>query len=257
MNNHFCSIGLKLSKTSANSSNHNQSNIKLFDQRVSYSIFLEPTDKREINAIIDYLNAMKPPGFKNISTRLIEDSKCIISPLLARILNASLTSGKYPDLLKVARVTSLHKGGPKFELTNCRPISMLSPFSKIFATVIKSGFIKLWNKFNLFSLTQFGFFQNYSTSLAVTQLHGYILHKLDKIELVCGIFMDLAKVFDAVDHDILLYKLERYSISEVAHDLIKSYLDNLTLIQAIITNHEKMFMKLVFHKAVFLDPCFF
>ena len=115
-------------------------------------------------------------------------------------------------MLKVAKVTSLHKGGPKSELTNYRPISILSPFNKIFETVIKSRFIKFWNKFNVFSPTQFGFRQNYSTSLAITQLHAYILHKLDEKELVCGIFMDLAKAFDTVDHDILLYKLEQYGI---------------------------------------------
>ena len=73
--------------------------------------------------------------------------------------------------------------------------------------------------------TQFGFRQNYSTSLTITQLHEYILRKLDDRQVVCRIFMDLAKAFDTVDHDILLYKLEHYGIWGVAHDLIKSYLD--------------------------------
>ena len=88
MNNYFCNIGLKLLKTSANSSNHNQSNKKFFDQRVSSSIFLEPTDEYEINAVIDNLNAIKPPGSVNIPTGLIKDSKIIISSHLTRILNA-------------------------------------------------------------------------------------------------------------------------------------------------------------------------
>ena len=185
-----------------------------------------PTDEYEINVIIDNLNAMKPPGFVSIPTRLMKDAKYTISPHLTRIINASLISGKYPDLLKVARVTPLHKGGPKSELTNYRPISVLSLFNKIFETVIKNRLIKFWNKYNIFSPTQFGFRQNYSTSLAITQLHEYILQKLDDRQVVCEIFMDLAKAFDAVDHDILLYKLEHYGIREVAHDLIKSYLDN-------------------------------
>ena len=73
--------------------------------------FLDPIDEYEINVIIDNLNAMKPPGFvsRPIPTRLIIDAKYIISPHLTRIINASLISGKYPDLLKVARVTPLHK----------------------------------------------------------------------------------------------------------------------------------------------------
>ena len=133
MNNHFCSIGLKLSKISANSLHHRhqRSDKKIFDQRVLSSIFLDPTDEYEINVIIDNPNAMKPPGFVGIPTRLIKDAKYIISPHLTRVINASLISGKYPDLLKVAGVSPLHKGGPKSELTNYRPISVFLPFITI------------------------------------------------------------------------------------------------------------------------------
>ena len=118
MNNHFCSIGHKLSKRFANSSCHNESDKTFFDQRVSSSIFLEPTDQYEINAIIDKLNAYKPPGMVNIPTRLIKDAKYILSPHLSRVINSCLSSGKYPDSIKVARVTPIHKGGPKYELSN-------------------------------------------------------------------------------------------------------------------------------------------
>ena len=179
---------------------------------------------------------MKPPGFVSIPTRLIKDAKYIISPHLTRVINASLISSKYPDLVKVARVTPLHKGGPKSELTNYRPIFVLSPFNKIFETVIRNRLIIFWNKYNIFSPTQFGFRQSYSTSLATTQLHEYILRKLDDRQMVCGIFMDLAKAFDTADHDILLYKLEHYGIREF---LIKSYLDNRKQVVTIINFDSK------------------
>ena len=205
MNNHFCSIGHKLSKRFANSSCHDKSDKTFFDQRVSSSIFLEPTDQYEINAIIDKLNAYKPPGMVNIPTRLIKDAKYILSPHLSRVINSCLSSGKYPDSIKVARVTPIHKGGPKYELSNYRPISILSPFNKILETVIKSRLIKFWDKLNVFSPTQFGFRTNYSTSLAITQVHECILRKLDDRQTVCGIFMDLAKAFDTVDHNVLLF----------------------------------------------------
>ena len=78
--------------------------------------------------------------------------------------------------------------------------------------MLKSRLIKFGDKLNVFSPTQFGFRTNYSTSLAITQVHEYILRKLDDRQTVCGIFMDLAKAFDTVDHNVLLFKLDQYGI---------------------------------------------
>ena len=117
--------------------------------------------------------------------------------------------------------------------------------------------LNFWNKYNIFSPTQFGFRQNYSTSLAITQLHEYTLRKLDDRQVVCGIFMDLAKAFDTVDHEILLYKLEHYVISGVAHDLIKSYLDNRKQVVTINNFDSKENVVEIGVPQVFFDPCFF
>ena len=56
---------------------------------------------------------------------------------VARIINFSLVTGYYPDVLKIEKVTSLHKGGAKEDVTNYRSISVLSPFHKLFESIIK------------------------------------------------------------------------------------------------------------------------
>ena len=124
--------------------------------------------------------------------------------------------------------------------------------------MIKNRFIKFWNKYNIFSPTQFDLRQNYSMSLAITQLHEYVLRKLDGRHVVCGIIVDLAKTFDTVDHDILLFKMKQYGIRGVAHDLIKSYLENRKRV-ATINNYdsEENVVEIGVSQGSVLGPLFF
>ena len=64
-----------------------------------------------------------------------------------------------------------------------------------------------------FNPNQFGFRQNCATSEAVRQLYDYFLESLDKKKITCSVFIDLAKVFDTVDHEILLNEFH-YSLSK-------------------------------------------
>ena len=137
-----------------------------------------------------------------------------------------MESGHYPDGLKIAQVTPLHKGGSKSEMKNYRPISILSVFNKIFETIIKRRILNFWKKHNVFVPPQFGFRENHSTTLAIAHLNELIINDLDNNISVCAIFLDLAKAFDAFNHNILLFKLDQYGIRGVVNDVIISYLTN-------------------------------
>ena len=77
---------------------------------------------------------------------------------------------------------------------------------------------------NLLYKYQFGFQQNLSTSLAILEITDNIREKLDKGHHVLGIYIDLAKAFDTVNHDILLTKLNHHGIRGKTLDWFKSYL---------------------------------
>ena len=98
--------------------------------------------------------------------------------------------------------------------------------NKIFETIIKQRLITFWTKYNVFVPTQFGFRENLSTTLAIAHLHELIISELDNDRSVCTILMDLAKAFDSVNHNILLFKLEQYGVRGVANNLLGSYLSN-------------------------------
>ena len=73
---------------------------------------------------------------------------------------------------------------------------------------------------------QFGFRKSHSTELAVIDIQNTLLQNLDNNKMTCTIFLDLAKAFDSVNHNILLKKLERYGIRGMPLKLMQSYLSN-------------------------------
>ena len=104
----------------------------------------------------------------------------------------------------------LHKKGSKCDVDNYKPISILSPVKGLI--ILCRRLIDFWKKYNLFTDKQFGFRKQRSTNLALTFLYEYILKQRDNNNSVCGIFMDVAKAFDSVNHRILLSKLEHYGV---------------------------------------------
>ena len=110
----------------------------------------------------------------------------------------------FPDKLKTAKIIPLHKGGKIDKINNYRPISILSNLSKIFEKVINMRFIDFLKKHNVISDYQFGFRERMSATLALADICDRFQNALDNNEITCGIFIDLAKAFDKVNHSILL-----------------------------------------------------
>ena len=78
-------------------------------------------------------------------------------------------------------------------------------------------------------MTQFGFRQQYSTSLVLINIIENITKALDDGIIGCGVFVDLQKVFDTFDHQILLAKLNHYGICGVSNDWFMSYLTAISM----------------------------
>ena len=133
------------------------------------------------------------------------------------MFNLSLTTGIYPDAMKVAEVIPIFKKGDRDKATNYRPISLLSQFNKIFEKMLHSRIYSFVTKF----------MTNFSTNLAACSVYDEIVNEIDQNLYNCGIFLDLSKAFDTVNHNILVNKLENYfGFRGRALELIKSYLTN-------------------------------
>lgn len=123
-------------------------------------------------------------------------------------------------------IIPVSKGGSLEELGNHRPISILSPLSKILEKVIKSRLYNYLDAIKFFHKGQYGFRERMGTSSAIIDLISNIHDNLDLKKAAGGLFIDLKKAFDTVDHNILLIKMERIGIRGLALEWFKSYLSN-------------------------------
>jgi Notch-like protein len=145
-------------------------------------------------------------GYDEVSTRILQISATFIRSPLCYIINKSLSSGIFPDRLKYSIVIPVHKKGDKNNVSNYRPNSLLTTFSKIFEKVIYKRLIDHFLTNNILTKSQFGFKDNTSTTNATYKLINDILQTLNNKKKCGRIFFYLEKAFDCVDHSILMKK---------------------------------------------------
>lgn len=189
------------------------------------SIYLTNVNTKEVETLIKNLKTHSTPGWDEVPSSLLKNTYHSFIGPLTHALNLSLSQGIFPDELKLARVTPVYKSDNPQKVNNYRPISVLSVFSKLFEKIMYTRLMTFFEKHKLLYKLQFGFRANYSTDLALTYLIDTINKAIDSKEYAIGIFIDLSKAFDTVDHNILLSKLFKYGIRGVAYDWFKSYLN--------------------------------
>ena len=216
LNDHFCTIGERLSDKLPDYGNEYQ---KYITCNIRDSFAILHVDDNDILREIRNVSPNKAPGSDNIRSKLLQLDPLSFCYPIRKNFNKSIEMGKYPDDMKLAMVVPIFKKGPTYiSDIYYRPISLLSVFNKIFEKVLHRNLMKFLNSHNILFMYQFGYRKLHPTTIALIEITDRIKKLLDEGNYVIGIYLDLTKAFDTVNHEILLYKLWRYGIRGHAND---------------------------------------
>ena len=253
-NNYFASIASKLNdRVEAQPSTADAKDF--MPAREMHSMLLSECTAEEINQIIKELQNGKS---SDIPVKVIKKTSEIISPILALYFNYYMKAGIFPKELKLGNITPIYKKGNEELLENYRPISTLPIFGKIFEKVIYTRLYSYFTSKGILNDKQFGFRKNHSTSHALNFSVNLIKDSLKKGNHILGIFIDLSKAFDTIDHKILVKKLEHYGIRGNTLSLIESYLlDRKQYVSVLGEVSEKLTVKFGVPQGSCLGPLLF
>ena len=221
LNEYFSTIGPKLAESIPKG---NDNDIMTSDQSIINKFNFSQIDEEYIYNQLHKLSSNKATGNDEIPCKLIKLAINSILAPITYIVNLSLTTGCFPQKWKNARICPVFKGGDNTEPCNYRPISILPILSKILERTVFDQLYPYLNSHSLIYEKQSGFRPNFSTSSALINVTEDWINAIDKGEYVGLIMLDLKKAFDTVNHDILIKKLNNFSISPCVIAWFKNYL---------------------------------
>ena len=180
----------------------------------------------EVSDCLNSLDTTKACGPDGIPSRLLKECSQQIAPSLCTIFNYSLICGRFPSEWKSANVTPVHKKNSKEPAENYRPISLLSIVSKVMERCVYNHMYA--DVIQLISPLQHGFLRKRSCITQLLSVLHNIGQNLDKNTQSDVLYLDFAKAFDSVDHQILVKKLKCYGVAGRLLDWFTDYLNGRT-----------------------------
>lgn len=194
----------------------------------SSSMFLSPVTKDDIEKAIMSLKCGKSSGVDQISSYLVKRIYYSVIDVLLYIFNLSFKTGIFPQQMKESIVIPIHKKGSRLSPNNYRPISLVTTFAKILEKIMKQKLISFLSKTQFISPRQFGFQPKINTEMALWDFVSKVNEGLNDGLCTSGLFLDITKAFDTVNHSILLSKMYNAGIRGIVFEWFRSYLSQRT-----------------------------
>ena len=219
-NEFFKDIPDKL-KSKLSPSNFNYNN--LIENNI-FSFFLKPIRPAEV---ISVTSEMKNNSKNSkIPVKFIKIIIPHLGSILSDLFNKCISASYFPDMFKVATVIPLHKNNERTELSNYRPISLLTCIAKIFEKLLFDRLYEFFMRNHLICDNQFGFVRGRTTSHAAIHLTNFCSSAFEENKFALSVFIDFSKAFDCVERELLLDKLSRYGVRGPPLELLRSYMSD-------------------------------
>lgn len=152
-------------------------------------------------------NGKKSLGPDGISNFILKKLPMVAFAFLTVIINNCLNIGYFPSGWKVARIFPVPKVSRPTGTSDFRPISLISVLAKKLETILKNGIVAYCETAGLIPDLQFGFRAGHSTTHAILRFHNDVRLDLNRGDVVAACFLDVAKAFDRVWINGLIYKM--------------------------------------------------
>ena len=170
------------------------------------------------------LNPKKATTLKNIPCKILQNNWDTCAPVLTNIYNENVIKSYFPEKMKVADITPVHKKDEVTNAKNYRPISTLPSASKVFERLMQKDINIFISRY--LSKHLCGYRKGFNAQHALISLLEKWKSTLDDKGYTGAVLMDLSKAFDCMNHELLLAKLYAYGFSKDAVNMIKSYLSD-------------------------------
>lgn len=191
---------------------------------VDISMRWQPVTSVDIKNILNKMNINKSAGsdlVRMCDLKFVSDK---ISPVLAKLINLSVSKSEFPSKLKEAIIRPIHKKGSFKNIQNYRPIAVLSSLDKIIEKSVVNQLGYYLKEYNVINDCQHGFQRGKSTNTLLSKFTNEINNYLHDKKFIITIFFDFKKAFDTLQKDTLLNAMKECGVAKPLNQWFCDYL---------------------------------
>ena len=192
---------------------------------VNTNFDFDPPALEEMYGLMESMDLNSSSGLNGINMKICKEIIDAIPSKIRHIFATSLFLGKFPTMWTCSYVTLIPKSGDKSEPGNWRPISQTNIFAKLLEKVVHNQLLSYFLTNKILSQHQYGFLPEKSTHESIFSVIRHIYSSINNNKIVGVLFLDIAKAFNCINHQVLYEKMRRVGLSDRAIAWFITYLD--------------------------------